>query len=181
MQGFSDSQPLPVSWGEILPLSYIWNSSVGVPFPLVVVMSVPYRRFNRSYEMVDEMVAMGGAVAQVLDARPERIAWVVSSDLAHTHLASGPYGYCPCAQPFDDAVGQWLRTLNSSRLVQDASEEQRRGASSCGFTGLVLLSGAIAATKGSTAWHSELLANEHPTYYGMAAATLRRSRVPIFV
>ena len=32
---------------------------------------------------------------------------VVSSDLAHTHLASGPYGYCPCAQPFDDAVIEW--------------------------------------------------------------------------
>ena len=32
---------------------------------------------------------------------------LVSSDLAHTHLASGPYGYSPAAEPFDLAVGRW--------------------------------------------------------------------------
>mmetsp|Transcript_84776 Transcript_84776/g.154561 ORF Transcript_84776/g.154561 Transcript_84776/m.154561 type:complete len:135 (+) Transcript_84776:2-406(+) len=132
--------------------------------------------------MINEMLSMGGRAAAILDARPERIAWVVSSDLAHTHLASGPYGFCSCAQPFDDAVHQWLTKLNSSALITDATEEQKRGADSCGFTGLVLLEGAISATRQSYTWHSKLWAIEHPTYYGMAVAGMTRTPLqpPLF-
>merc|ERR1719265_170821 len=133
-------------------------------------MGIPLRRFNHSADMVPELLSLGHAIAANLNSRDERVAWVVSSDLAHTHLASGPYGYCPCAQPFDEAVHRWLTTLNGSALTIDATEEQKQGADSCGFTGLVLLEGAIAATKQSYAWRSELWAIEHPTYYGMAVA-----------
>jgi hypothetical protein len=37
----------------------------------------------------------------VLDAQPQSIVLIISSDLAHTHSADGPYGYSPAAQPFD--------------------------------------------------------------------------------
>ena len=36
-----------------------------------------------------------------LDARQEKIAVVISADLAHTHKASGPYGYSNASEPFD--------------------------------------------------------------------------------
>ena len=31
----------------------------------------------------------------------ERVVIVISADLAHTHLASGPYGYSNESEPFD--------------------------------------------------------------------------------
>jgi len=36
----------------------------------------------------------------------ERVVVVISSDLAHTHQASGPNGYSPSAEPFDAACGK---------------------------------------------------------------------------
>lgn len=40
---------------------------------------------------------------------------------------------------------------------------QGQGAMSCGFTGLVTLQGFLR----SSSWSGEVLANAHPTYYGM--------------
>ena len=31
----------------------------------------------------------------------ERVVVVISADLAHTHLSSGPYGYSNTSEPFD--------------------------------------------------------------------------------
>ena len=53
---------------------------------------------------------------------------LVSSDLAHTHLASGPYGYSPAAEPFDLAVGRWASdpvkhvSIQSRLSTQSTSE-----------------------------------------------------------
>lgn len=30
LEGFSDSQALPISWGEILPLTTLWRLEIGV-------------------------------------------------------------------------------------------------------------------------------------------------------
>merc|ERR1719188_1777362 len=102
-------------------------------------MGMPTRRFNHSAEMVAELLVLGKVIGGFLEVRRERIVWLVSSDLAHTHLASGPYGFCTCAQPFDDAVQRWAADGNSSALLVEAAENQKLGAASCGFTGLVAL------------------------------------------
>ena len=48
-------------------------------------------------------------------------------------------------------------------------------AKSCGFTGLVFLHGLLSALKeDGVSWTPELLANEHPTYYGMLVAHFTR-------
>lgn len=163
LEGFSDSQPLPISWGEILPLTYL--RSYG-KLPPVVPMSFPLRRFNHSAEMFDELLLLGSEIGQFLDQLPQRVLWLVSADLAHTHLKTGPYGYCPCAQPYDDACSKWAAAGGSLEALQDAKEYQRKGAMSCGFTGLVALQGFLKAA----GWKGTVLANEHPTYYGMMVA-----------
>eukprot|EP00971_Amphidinium_carterae_P048969 964842-Amphidinium_carterae.1 len=66
-----------------------------------------------------------------------------------------------------------MKTLNSTALLDDATAQQKAGAASCGYTGLVMLEGALAAT-GRSSWKSTLLAISAPTYYGMAVATLAR-------
>merc|ERR1712125_252133 len=120
--------------------------------------------------MVDELTQLGGIIAGFFEKLKKRVAWVVSSDLAHTHRADGPYGYCECAAPFDHAVQQWMLTLESRFLSVDATAQERAGAKSCGFTGLLMLDGGLRATSHSN-WHSKLLAVEAPTYYGMGVAT----------
>ena len=192
--GFADSVALPVSWGEIIPLSFVQNGTEG---PALVAVSVPTRRYNFSAEMVPELASLGRTWGSVLAASPKRIAVVISSDLAHTHLASGPYGFCKCAEPFDMSVGEWARTMRSDAIRVDAKNFQQKGAESCGFTGLVFLDGVLdTVARGGVAvglgtgpgsvlskeephlntnatntnWSSELLANAHPTYYGMAVA-----------
>ena len=40
----------------------------------------------------------------------EKVAIVISSDLAHTHSKDGPYGFSEKAQLFDDAIEKWANT-----------------------------------------------------------------------
>jgi aromatic ring-opening dioxygenase LigB subunit len=47
----------------------------------------------------------------LLEAMEIRVAVVVSADLAHTHLKSGPYGRSPAAEPFDAACMYLTQTL----------------------------------------------------------------------
>jgi len=46
-------------------------------------------RYNHSVEMVPGLLGLGRALAKRLDALSRRIIYIVSSDLAHTHQASG--------------------------------------------------------------------------------------------
>lgn len=104
-------------------------------------------------------------------------------------MQDGPYGFSEDAAPFDEAVGSWVESLEPRFILVDA-KRRMGGAKSCGFTGFALLQGSLAraahpaAWGGSggsraaggvaDAWDSRLLAMHHPTYYGMAVATLQR-------
>ena len=44
----------------------------------------------------------GSSLHTILESMSEKVVVVVSADLAHTHDASGPYGYSNSSQPFDD-------------------------------------------------------------------------------
>jgi len=171
IQGFGMGMPLPISWGEVLPLSFVAGSKDDRPLTQkVIVMGVPYRRFSEDFGMVSELTKLGGLIASFFERQRARVAWVVSSDLAHTHLAAGPYGFCACAAPFDAAVGEWMRDLRRAPLAEEATAQERAGAKSCGYTGLLLLDGALGSL-GRERWRPSLLALEAPTYYGMGVAT----------
>ena len=166
VKGFAGGMTLPISWGEIIPLSFL-NDKLRSS---TVLIGMPLSRYNHSVEMVPELLEVGAALFDALDAEEKTYAVIISSDLAHTHLASGPYGYCPCAEPYDQAVGKWAREQSRSALLEDAAKQQGLGAMSCGFTGLVLLEGVLAKAQ----WRSQNLANFHPTYYGMMVANFSR-------
>lgn len=164
--------PFPLRWAEIIPLYFFDWRALHEHGTKLLVFSMPYRRFQ-AREMIGELLQLGDAIWSFLDSRPERIAIVISGDLAHTHSASGPYGYSPAAQPFDNAIGQWIGMLNATALLSTAADLQDK-ALSCGFTGFVALHGGIIAAMRSSrqqldeAWSSELVAIGHPTYFGMA-------------
>ena len=74
------------------------------------------------------------------------------------------------------------RRHRRAALLHRAAAQQRLGAKACGFTGMVLLQGAFDAsskdTNGGADWDGSLLANFHPTYYGMAVARFDRPPAP---
>ena len=82
---------------------------------------------------------------------------IISADLAHTHTANVmPYGNCTCAEPYDEAIGNWIATQNRDYLLDKASYEQSVGAMSCGYTGFVLLQGMFDQSKqGGSNWTSQ--------------------------
>jgi aromatic ring-opening dioxygenase LigB subunit len=168
LASFADSEPQALRWGEVVPLKLIPSSTLSRA--RLVILSQPLRRYTDAEGMVPELQRLGAATFRTLDALAERVVLLISSDLAHTHLASGPYGYSPAAKPFDAAIGRWATDPlgHAPALLKEAAGLEAH-ALSCGFTGLVMLHGALLAEK--PRWSPHLLANRAPTYYGMMVAT----------
>ena len=171
---FADSEDMPLRWGEVIPLLMI--PKVMNSMRQHIIWSHPLRRYTQASEMVPELVRLGGLLFEWAEATPLTIAIVISSDLSHTHQADGPYGYSNASEQFDNAVGKWATNpchcasslLKIARSLQD-------NAKSCGFTGLVLLHGALCQNgKSSHDFDTTVIANRNVTYYGMMAATFKR-------
>ena len=172
---FGDSVPAPIQWSEVVPvalLAGVLNGSGAPGFPGVVVWGQPQRRLACASCMVPELLALGAALAAFADDSALRVWVLVSADLSHVHSA-GVNPYPPddaAADAFDAAVGDWAAGLDRDALVVRAAGVAD-AALSCGFTGLVLLEGALRAARAAP-WTPNLMAGpSHPTYYGMAVAT----------
>jgi aromatic ring-opening dioxygenase LigB subunit len=120
--------------------------------------------------MIEELQAVGSTLYTTLDALNMSSLLIISSDLAHTHSPTGPYGYSKAAKPFDEAVVQWGETMLDFYLLSEA-RVLVDSALSCGWTGLVLLNGFLKGGKerGQT-FVSQVDAYSCPTYYGMMVA-----------
>ena len=135
-----------------------------------ILISLPTRRYSQSDVMVPELLQLGNKLFDYFDDVRERVVFIGSSDLAHTHLASGPYGYSEAAAPFDWSCGKWAADPQKEQnaLLLDATTLVNK-ALSCGFPSLVILHGILE--KDFSRWNPVLYANEHPTYYGMMVST----------
>ena len=166
---YADSEDMALRWGEVIPLVL-----VHVPRHIhrrYIIVSHPLRRYDQSPSMVPELLSLGKSIRDWADSRPERVALLISSDLSHTHQADGPYGYSNASAPFDAAIRKWATSplTNAKSLLVDATSLQDR-AKSCGFTGLVMLHGALVHDQFDT----EVLVSRNATYYGMMVATFIR-------
>lgn len=159
---YSASEPLPLRWGEVVPLWFIRELETKY-----VILTQPSRRISQALDMVPELTKLGQDVASFLQALPERVFVLISGDIAHTYQADGPYGIHPTAQPFDDAIGKWATSLETNILVEEAGSKLYT-ALCCGFTGFVFLDALMKSLNEPKS--SEVLCNEHPTYYGMIVA-----------
>jgi aromatic ring-opening dioxygenase LigB subunit len=190
---YNDDTPLPLNWGEIIPLLLLPSSwkqkrSNGdqrqqsqPPPPKPLIWTFPYRRYEHGPEMVEELLSIGGDVMTWIQKRPERIGVIISGDLSHTHLSNGPYGYSPASELYDNAIGQWANSTllsddvchnhNVTMALLDRAKALQPNAKSCGFTGYVLWHGMMCHSEEvASSFRSNLLAIGNVTYYGMAAA-----------
>jgi aromatic ring-opening dioxygenase LigB subunit len=171
INAFSVSEPIPLRWGEVVPLWFLRDLS-SIRY---IIMTQPIRRYAKAKEMTQELQQMGKLIYNFCQnhesVRSKRVLLVVSGDLAHTHSIDDPYGFSPCAQPFDNFISQWIETRDSSVLIEKALDILS-DAKSCGYSGLVILDGIIhSCMEKSIA--CQVYVNEHPTYYGMIVAQIR--------
>ena len=164
LMSFADGQPQELGWGEIIPMSFLSNATIKKA--KFIFINLPERRYNHSKEMIPELLNLGKHVFDFFDPLTEKVAFIGSSDLAHTHLKSGPYGYSKYAEPFDQFSGMWANNPkeNEDKLLINAGNIEIY-AMSCGFPSLVILNGLLR--NDWNRWEPKLFANEHPTYYGM--------------
>lgn len=165
----SNEPPFPLAWGEVIPLHFIQPTHIPI-----VILSQPSRRYNNSVSMIPELLSLGGSLANYLE-QSSKIVVVISADLAHKHLASGPYGYSNESDVFDKACGEWVAELSTIALLETAASVVDE-VYSCGYTGLVTLHGILAHV-GLNEWKPQLLANHHPSYYGMMVASFIRQLI----
>ncbi|XP_046565316.1 LOW QUALITY PROTEIN: uncharacterized protein LOC124274030 [Haliotis rubra] len=167
------SEPFPLRWGEVIPLHFVGGP--GLSRTRVVILSQPSRRYTEQVAMIPELLKLGSDLYTYLEGLSERVVMIISADLAHTHLADGPYGYSNTSEPFDLAVGEWAGSLDEHALLVTASQLVDR-ALSCGYTGLVMMHGVFSAG-GLSSWQPDLLVNHHPSYYGMMVASITRRNI----
>jgi aromatic ring-opening dioxygenase LigB subunit len=186
LTSWSDSEPSPLRWGEVIPLSYLgYHASSSAtsqpnatsrPPANVTFISVPTRRYDDgvSQQMIPELLRLGSSLYKTLNGLPFDSLFVVSSDLAHTHRADGPYGYSPDAAVFDDAIMKWADTGDADYLLQTAAAVVDTS-KSCGYTGLVIAEGILRAARADEKdvkkLRDDLPVYSAPTYYGMMTAS----------
>ena len=193
LSSFGNQQTLPLKWGEIIPIQYLEDirretAANGVDgnevndrdLPSFIILSFPKIR-HRTF--IEDLLYSGSSLWNILDDESitgeRNIMILISADLAHTHYdeRNMPYGYCECAQKYDDAISEWIELMDRDSLLQSARLMQLEGAKSCGFGGFVLLQGMFDSSVevADADWTSILLVSEHPSYYGMAVANFTRS------
>jgi len=64
----------------------------------------------------------------------------------------------------------WVSTMSESELIETMGPKDIV-ARSCGYSGCLILQGAL---KGAAEWKPSVLANVHPTYFGMMVALWQR-------
>ena len=190
---FADSEDMALRWGEVVPLLLVEGAADNPSSSLSslryqqrrsrqrqrrkhIILSHPLRRYDQASSMIPELLKLGRSIRHWADSRPERIAILISADLSHTHRLEGPYGYSNASAIFDAAVGKWANdpVANEDALLRIAASLQSR-AMACGFTGLVMLHGAIRDDV--SLFESNMLANYNATYYGMMVATFLRRKL----
>lgn len=178
---FAESETIALRWGEAIPIWFIQQKTKAPEF---VFFAMPRKRMDRAKEMIPELIQIGKNVADFFASRKERVVYVVSGDLAHTHKNE----YQPELQPFgvidedakkmDGALESWVTTLDEKHLHNEASKYLNTAV--CGFTGFVQLSGSIAQNGVDSVTPTLLCPATHATYYGMMVASfLPKTPVPV--
>ncbi len=152
---------MPLDWGSLIPLWYLGGRR-DPPRPVVVL--APARDLP-----TDAHLRAGRAIARAVERAGRRAALVASADQAHTHLASGPYGWDPAATVLDGMIAGMLRDdrLEDLRRLDPALVEAAKPDSPWQ---MLMLLGATEAE-----WRPTLHSYEVPTYYGMLCASLEPS------
>src|SRR6185312_1983444 len=126
--------------------------------------------FPRNQLSREAYIDFGHALRTAIGAAGKRVAVIISTDLAHTHEASGRYGFDPAAAECDAALLEVVRA-DTLDLLLEFDEDWVDRAKNEAIRPLLTLHGLLEGT-GSRV---DLLSYEAPTYYGMMCAAYDQS------
>ena len=158
---FTQGVSTPLRWGEVVPLWFL----KAIPCSYQI-MSIPTRRYTQAKEMIPELQKIGNDIQEYLTSMDLNVIIIISADLAHTHIPSGPYGFHEDAENFDSLIEKWAIRQETSILTEEALP-LFDNALCCGYTGIIILDEILKKHDFKHSIH----AYEHPTYYGMLIAS----------
>ena len=156
----SPTYALTLGWGETVPLHYL----VAGETPRAVIVSLPRKRYEGLAEMQNNLADLGRVLLDLAESYPGAVSIVVSADMAHTHDATGPYGFHESADAFDHLVQQWAQKPTRGGLNELLALQPT--AKACGMAGMCVLQ-SIFESANLTCAHTAYAA---PTYFGMMVA-----------
>ena len=151
---------MAMDWGTMIPL---WFLLKGARLKSRVVIVTPSREIP-----LDQNIEFGRTIAEVAEAEEKRIAFVASSDQAHRHRKSGPYGFDSRAAEYDRKV---VDAVRRDRLgdIMELDPDFVEGARPDSLWQMAMLVGVLSVKQ----MRGELVSYQVPTYYGMLCASYR--------
>jgi len=152
---------MAMDWGTFVPLWFFMHENRIRP---KVVIVTPSREIP-----LDQNIAFGRTIADVVEKKRERVVFVASADQAHAHKKNGPYGFSKAAAAYDKFM------VNA--IERDDIDSIKR-----------LSSKFVEAAKPDSLWQMAILAGvseripltprlysyQVPTYFGMICAGFQR-------
>ena len=151
---------MAMDWGTMIPL---WFLLKGARLKSRVVIVTPSREIP-----LNQNIEFGRTIAEVAEAEEKRVALVASSDQAHRHRKSGPYGFDSRAAEYDWKV---VDAVRRDRLgdIMELDPDFVEGARPDSLWQMAMLVGALSFKP----MRGELVSYQVPTYYGMLCASYR--------
>jgi len=192
---FFSALPAPLKWGEVVPSYFITKDLyhqgdesnpefVIITPPRGAGSTVEARRDHKT-GLYPELMRIGELLREWTESIGKRAWLVVSGDLSHYHPydesvspiykpAPNWFDWAPSetAEDFDAEMEKWVGTLSGKELLEVAGPKDVIAAS-CGFSGCVILQGALQK-EDKKEWKSTVLTRQHPTYFGMMVALWTR-------
>ena len=84
---------MAMDWGTFVPLWFFMHENRIRP---KIVIVTPSREIP-----LDQNIAFGRTIADVVEKKRERVVFVASADQAHAHKKNGPYGFSKAAAAYD--------------------------------------------------------------------------------
>ncbi len=153
---------LAMDWGTLIPLWFFLRRKTTARKVLIVTPSrgIPLR----------ENFEFGRVLAQASERERKRIAFVASSDQAHTHARTGPYGFSRGAAQYDRKVVEAVKTDRLASLMDlDTALVERAKPDS--LWQMTMLAGVLEVIP----MLGRLVSYEVPTYFGMLCAAYMRA------
>ncbi len=152
---------LAMDWGTLIPLWFFLRPN---RLTSRIVIVTPSREM-----LLKQNYNFGVKVAQVAERSGKRVAFVASSDQAHTHDKSGPYGYSKAAAVYDRKVVEAIEggRLSDIMKFKPAMVDEARPDS---LWQMVMLAGVLEEVRMT----GRLCSYEVANYFGMLCASYTR-------
>jgi len=179
---FSQYGSTPLRWGEVVPLWFFKDYGSSKPSLRHIILNVggmERTKLQEEGKRFEFFRRIGVHIRSYIDSLPEKVAVVISGDLAHTHKHNCTDPLYNPAHPFptedavatlfDERMEEWARTLREDKLKE--AYEIVMTAASCGIDPCGICHGILTSHNKPEDINKTVLYRHAPTYYGMMVAT----------